>query len=184
MRVTRGLRSQTLPELWQSARRLPPGDPSRRLAWVEIHKKFAIPFACIAFALIGVPLAQTLRRGGRGGSFALSLAVLLGYYVLLSSGETWAQSGRMPPALAMWLPNLMLVLLGVGAVLWKPSGRAPHAPRPPIEAEVRRLRRLLPAPMPSGHPASGLRPRRGAATPPSISCRFSTATCWRASSRP
>jgi LPS export ABC transporter permease LptG/LPS export ABC transporter permease LptF len=136
VRVTRGLRSQTLPELWSSAQRLPPGDPNRRLAWVEIHKKFAIPVACIAFALIGVPLSQTLRRGGRGGSFALSLAVLLGYYVLLSSGETWAQSGRMPAALAMWLPNLLLVLLGVGAILWRPAGRAPHAPRPPIEPEA------------------------------------------------
>ncbi len=134
-RVERGLRSQTLPELWRSAHRLPASDPNHRLAWVEIHKKFAIPVACLAFALVGVPLAQTLRRGGRGGSFALSLAVLVGYYLLLTSGETWAQEGRLPAALAMWLPNALLVLLAVAAGAWRPAGRAPHAPRPPIAPE-------------------------------------------------
>ncbi len=136
VRVQRGLRSQTLPELWRAAHTLPASDPNRRLAWVEVHKKFAIPVACLAFALVGVPLAQTLRRGGRGGSFALSLAVLLGYYLLLSSGETWAQEGRMAPALAMWLPNILLVALGVAAALWQPAARTPRAPRPPIAEPV------------------------------------------------
>jgi len=136
VRVQRGLRSQALPELWKSAHTLSRRDPERRLAWVEIHKKFAIPVACLAFALVGVPLGQTLRRGGRGGSFALSLAVLLGYYLLLTSGETWAQEGRVAPALAMWLPNVLLVALGVGAALFRPSGRTPRAPRPQIAPEM------------------------------------------------
>ena len=135
VRVERGLRSQTLPELWQSAHTLPASNPQRRLAWVEIHKKFAIPVACIAFALVGVPLGQALRRGGRGGSFAMSLGILLGYYLLLTSGETWAQEGRMPPAVAMWLPNFLLVGVGILAALLRPSGRTPHAPRPRIAAE-------------------------------------------------
>jgi LPS export ABC transporter permease LptG/LPS export ABC transporter permease LptF len=130
VRVQRGLRSQSLPELWKSAHTFPAKGSDRRLAWVEIHKKFAIPVACLAFALVGVPLGQTLRRGGRGGSFALSLGVLLGYYLLLSSGETWAQEGRIPPALAMWLPNVLLVGLGIAAASFRPAGRTPRAPRP------------------------------------------------------
>ncbi len=156
VRVQRSLRSQTLPELWRAAHSLPQTDPGRRLAWVEIHKKFAIPVACLAFALVGVPLAQTLRRGGRGGSFALSLAVLLGYYLLLSSGETWAQEGRMAPALAMWLPNLVLVLIGVAAALWRPGGRTPRLPRPPISE-----RGPAAAPAPSVARAASPRPRLG-----------------------
>ncbi len=136
VRVRPGLRSQGLPELWKTVHTLPANSPDRRLAWVEIHKKFAIPVACLAFALIGLPLGQALRRGGRGGSFALSLAVLLGYYLLLSSGETWAQEGRIPPALAMWLPNALLAGLGVAAALVRPSGRTPHAPRPRVQAET------------------------------------------------
>ncbi len=129
------------------AHTLPVPDPNRRLAWVEIHKKFAIPVACLAFALVGVPLAQTLRRGGRGGSFALSLAVLLGYYLLLSSGETWAQEGRMAPAVAMWLPNVVLVGLGIARRALA-AGRAarpmPRARRSP-RGLPRRLAALAPA---------------------------------------
>lgn len=110
----KGLRAQTLPELFRTAGRMRGASPERRrLAMVEIHKKFSIPFACFAFAVIGIPLAETSRRGGRGSGFALSLAILVVYYVLISNGETWAQEGRMPPGLAMWLPNLLLIGLGV-----------------------------------------------------------------------
>jgi LPS export ABC transporter permease LptG/LPS export ABC transporter permease LptF len=118
----KGLRAQSLPELLRAARRLERESPERhRLAWVEIHKKFAIPFACLAFAVIGVPLAETSRRGGKGSGFALSLVILVLYYVLLNNGETWAQDGKLPPAAAMWLPNLLLVLLGIAAL--RRSGR-------------------------------------------------------------
>ncbi|HEV8231182.1 MAG TPA: LptF/LptG family permease [Thermoanaerobaculia bacterium] len=110
----KGLRVQTLPELFETARRTRTVSPDRhRLAIAEINKKFSIPFACFAFAVIGIPLAETSRRGGKGGGFALSLAILVLYYVLISNGETWAQEGRMAPWLAMWLPNLVLVALGI-----------------------------------------------------------------------
>ena len=131
--IQRAWRSQSLTELLAAVRRMRPSDPDRRLALVEIHKKFAIPFACVAFAWMGIPLARRLRRGGRGGSFAASLLILVGYYVLLTSGETWAQDGRLSPAVAMWLPNAALLLLGALAALWRGPGRAPRLVRPPVE---------------------------------------------------
>ncbi|MFN2387582.1 MAG: LPS export ABC transporter permease LptF [Thermoanaerobaculia bacterium] len=109
----KALRAQSLGELVATARRVRGRSPERhRLAWVEIYKKFSIPLACFAFAFIGIPLAETSRRAGRGGGFALSLAILVVYYVLLSNGETWAQEGTLPPAAAMWLPNVLLLVLG------------------------------------------------------------------------
>jgi LPS export ABC transporter permease LptF/LPS export ABC transporter permease LptG len=118
----KGLRAQSLPELLKEARRLRTGSPERRrLALVEIHKKFSIPFACFAFAFIGIPLADTFRRGGKGSGFAISLAILVVYYVFISNGESWAQEGKMSPALAMWLPNL--VLIGFGLVASRRAGR-------------------------------------------------------------
>ena len=118
----KGLRAQSLGELLETERRVRSSAPERhRLALVEIHKKFSIPFACFAFAVIGIPLAETSRRGGKGSGFALSLAILVGYYLLLSNGETWAQEGKMSPALAMWLPNALLI--GLGALASRRSGR-------------------------------------------------------------
>ncbi len=143
----KGLRAQSLPELLETARRMRGVSPQRRrLALVEIHKKFSIPFACLAFAVIGIPLAETSRRGGRGSGFALSLAILVVYYVLISNGETWAQEARMGPALAMWLPNLLLIALGIVASLragkergrWVPRlFRRPARPAPAAEASRR-----------------------------------------------
>jgi LPS export ABC transporter permease LptF/LPS export ABC transporter permease LptG len=114
----KGLRAQSLEELLRTARHeaATRRDTSRlRLAWVEIHKKFAIPFACLAFAVIGIPLAHTTRRGGRSSGFVLSLLILVGYYVMLSSGETWSETGKLSPGVAMWLPNVLVLLLGVAA---------------------------------------------------------------------
>ena len=126
----RGIRSQSLPQLWRSAHRPEMRPEDRRLVWVEIHKKFVIPFACLAFAIIGIPLAESFRRGGRGASFALSLLILVVYYVLLTSGETWAQEGRMSPGLAMWASNILLVVLGVVAALLRLTLRSPLPVRP------------------------------------------------------
>ncbi|HKD20308.1 MAG TPA: LptF/LptG family permease [Thermoanaerobaculia bacterium] len=132
--IERGIRARTLSELWAAAQSLPRNDPRRRLALTELHKKLAIPFACFAFALVGVPLARSLRRGGRGSGFAISLGILVGYYVLLSSGETWAVEGRIAPALAMWLPNLALLVIGGTAMLYPAERRGRPLPRPLAEA--------------------------------------------------
>ncbi len=132
----KALRSQSLSELFATVRArrdLPPD--KYRLAWVEIHKKLSIPFACLAFAIVGIPLAETSRRGGKGSGFAISLAIIVLYYVLLSSGETWAQEGRLAPAVAIWLPNVVLLCLGGAAMIrggrergrWRLPRRAPEA---------------------------------------------------------
>jgi len=111
-RIEKGVRLQTLAELWRNVRG-PAFSPERhRLLQVEIHKKFAIPVACLVFALVGLPLGITNRRGGRGSGFAVSLAIILAYYLLFNTGENWAEDGRMSPALAMWLPNALLAILG------------------------------------------------------------------------
>jgi LPS export ABC transporter permease LptF/LPS export ABC transporter permease LptG len=110
--VEKGVRLQTLAELWRNLRR-PEISPERyRLLKVEVQKKFAIPAACLVFALVGLPLGITNRRGGRGSGFAVSLAIILGYYLLFNTGENWAEDGRISPVVAMWLPNALLAAFG------------------------------------------------------------------------
>ncbi|HLC43421.1 MAG TPA: LPS export ABC transporter permease LptG [Methylomirabilota bacterium] len=82
---------------------------------VELHKRFAVPAAAIAFALIGFPLGIRARRGGKSLALATSLVILMAYYVLFTTGQGLAINRRIPPWVAMWTPNLML-LLGGGAL--------------------------------------------------------------------
>lgn len=80
---------------------------------VEFHKKFAIPFACVVFALLGVPMAVTSSRAGKGVSVTLAIAVYLVYYLFLVGGEKFADRGRLDPFLAMWAANIVLVAVGI-----------------------------------------------------------------------
>ncbi|HET9766929.1 MAG TPA: LptF/LptG family permease, partial [Thermoanaerobaculia bacterium] len=110
--ATKGVRELNLTELrqWQRDSKLDP--ELHRLVSVEIHKKIAIPAACLVFGLFAVPLGFNNRRGGKSSGFALSIAVIMAFYVLLSNGEDAARVGRVPPWLAMWFPNLLFSALG------------------------------------------------------------------------
>ena len=83
---------------------------------VEIHKKFALPAACIVFVLLGAPLGMRVRRAGPAVAF-VSIAFFLFYYLCLIGGEELATRLLLPPWLSMWLPNLALGGWGVMATL-------------------------------------------------------------------
>ncbi len=83
------------------------------LAHVEIHKKFAIPFACLVFGVLGLPLGITNRRGGKSSGFSLSVVIILVYYIMLNNGEQLAATGKLQPWISMWTPNILLLALGI-----------------------------------------------------------------------
>ena len=88
---------------------------------VEIYKKYSIPFACIVFVFIGVPLGMMARRGGFGVGAGLSLGFFLFYWVCLIGGEKLADRDVVSPLVGMWIAN---VILGIcGAILTLRSAR-------------------------------------------------------------
>jgi lipopolysaccharide export system permease protein len=80
---------------------------------VEIHKKYAIAFACIVFVLLGAPLAVRFPRGGVGMVTTASVVIFAIFWACLIGGETLADDGYVSPALAMWLPNILLLPVGI-----------------------------------------------------------------------
>lgn len=85
------------------------GNPNPYL--VELHKKYAIPSACLVFAFLGVPLGIRAHRGGRWAAFVVVLPIFLFYFIALSIGETLGDAGRLPPWLAMWGANIVVAAL-------------------------------------------------------------------------
>ncbi len=85
---------------------------------VEIHKKFALSFACLVFVLFGPPIALRFPRGGVGVTIGVSIVVFGLYYVCLMGGEALADKGRLPAFIAMWIANVLFALTGI-ALLWR-----------------------------------------------------------------
>lgn len=94
---------------------------------VELYKRYAIPFTCIVFALIGVPLGIQPHRSGRSYGFILSILILLAYYVSLTASEVLAVRKIMPALAAGWIPNLLFLGLGI-YLLVKTARESPFKP--------------------------------------------------------
>jgi lipopolysaccharide export system permease protein len=80
---------------------------------VEIYKKYAIPFACFIFVLVGCPLGIITKGGNFGISAGISLLFYIIYWVCLIGGEKLADRGMIEPWLAMWLGNIIIGILGI-----------------------------------------------------------------------
>ena len=89
-----------------------------RFAEVEYHKKFSIPFACLALGLIGIPLGLMVKRSGKMIGFGIGLAVIVVYYLLLQTGQTAGVDNVLHPMFAMWLPNIVVAVFGIALSLW------------------------------------------------------------------
>lgn len=101
----------SLSALMDAARHLP--DPQARLAaLVELHYRFALPVATLAFALVGIPLGLFTRKGGKAMGVMLTILLVFLYYILMASGWSLARQGRIHPAIGLWLANAVFGLGG------------------------------------------------------------------------
>ena len=82
---------------------------------IELHQRFSFAFAPLVLSLLGVSLVMvpTRSRASRSWGFALCLTWLLVYYGLLSMGKALGEREILPPAVALWLPNIVVGLAGI-----------------------------------------------------------------------
>lgn len=111
---------------------------------IEIHKKFSLPFVCLIFVLLGLPLGLRTGRVGRTGGYSLSLVIILVFYVLLTAGEKLAADGKISSFLGMWGPDFVLAAAGLVLFFRPAHGRhgpgrrrpGPARPGPPLSAQA------------------------------------------------
>lgn len=80
---------------------------------IEIHKKYSIPAASLAFILIGAPLGILARRGGMGVAIAIAILLFIVYWAFLIGGEDVADRGIVSPFWAMWSANILVGAIGL-----------------------------------------------------------------------
>ncbi len=116
---SKDVRSMTVTELLTQYQRTGSSPTLRRAAEVELHKRGAIPAACLVFSLLALPLAFSVQRAaGRSSGFAMSVGIIVVYWILLANAEEGAITGQWPVGLAMWSPNLLLTAVGF-FLMWR-----------------------------------------------------------------
>lgn len=93
-----------------------------RWYWIEFHRRFALPTACIVLALVGFPLGLSAKKGGKSAGFVLTIILVFAYYFVSLFGLSLARQGKVSPAAGVWLADV--VFLGLGAfLLWRSERR-------------------------------------------------------------
>ncbi len=87
---------------------------------VRIQQKYALPFVCLVFALVGSTLGIRPRRASKATSFGISILIVFGYYLLAFLTNALGQIQILSPFLAAWLPSGIGLTIG-GFLLFRAS---------------------------------------------------------------
>ena len=112
----RPLRSYTLVELlqyWPEARRGGEGIA----VLTEISKRLSMSLACVAFALIAMPLGITAQRKETSVGFGISLALAFAYFFFVVLSEMLRDNPQAYPYLLLWIPNVLFIGIGTWLLL-------------------------------------------------------------------
>ena len=102
---------------------------------LELQRRLALPVAPLLFALVGVPLGLRRARGARSWGALLCIAVVFGYYTLLSVSQFLGGDGVIPPVAARVAPERCV----------RRTGRLPAASRTQPERLMPRAAQSPPA---------------------------------------
>jgi lipopolysaccharide export system permease protein len=104
----------TLQELRRAIERGGPRNPNRYA--LEFHLRLALPVSCLLLGFVAAPLGALFQQGHRIAGVTLGLMIFLAYYVVFSAGKGMGENGAIPPALGIWMPNGLTLILAL--YLW------------------------------------------------------------------
>ncbi len=105
-------KDMTIPELEKEVERLKREKIDPTPLQTEIHERVSLAFSCLAFIVLGIPLAIITRRREKAINFGMVFVVVGLYYLMLMGSETLSLHGFINPGIAMWIPNIILGVLG------------------------------------------------------------------------
>ena len=80
---------------------------------VEKDKRIAMPFSTFILTIIGVSVSSRKVRGGIGMHIAFGLALTFLYILFTRITETFATYGNLSPLMAVWIPNLLFMVVAL-----------------------------------------------------------------------
>jgi len=110
---------------------------------MDYYKKFSIPVACLVLGLLALPLGYQSSNTRRSYGLGLGLFFFLVYYVILTAGWGFGESGACPPEIGMWLPNIAMGALALN-MLYRTGKEKPLLLERTGDRLARGLQRFLP----------------------------------------
>ncbi len=89
------------------------GSDEIKLLLNENHKRISNPFSVFILTLIGVSVSSRKARGGIGVQIGFGLALSFIYIFLMQFATQFSLKGNLDPMLAMWLPNIIFLLIAL-----------------------------------------------------------------------
>ena len=87
------------------------GDANVKFALIEKNTRFALPFSAFILTIMGVSLSSKKRHGGIGWNIGIGIALAFTYILFLRFSQMFVHTGALPPAIALWLPNLVFAII-------------------------------------------------------------------------
>ncbi len=101
-------------ELQAFIRRTPKSTQDGTNARIELHRRFALPIACLMLALVGIPLGTSSRKGGQSAGYIWAIFLsFFCYYLGYIALTGLARSHSIGVEFASWLPNVAFGLAGI-----------------------------------------------------------------------
>ncbi|MCP4651808.1 MAG: YjgP/YjgQ family permease [Candidatus Omnitrophica bacterium] len=83
----------------------------------EFHKRISFSFSIMVFILLGFGVSLVVKHREKSINFGIAFLAAGVYYLLFIFGETMVEYQKITPLLGMWLPNIIMGLIGSVLVL-------------------------------------------------------------------
>ncbi|MDR0412429.1 MAG: LptF/LptG family permease [Dysgonamonadaceae bacterium] len=81
---------------------------------IEYHRRYAMAFAAFILTVIGASLSSRKIKGGMGLNIGMGLLLSFSYILFMQVTSSFAVSGLVSPMIAIWIPNIVYVLIAAG----------------------------------------------------------------------
>ena len=85
---------------------------------VDLHAKIAFPFICLLMSLLGTGLGASGRTlGGMAATIAYGIGISFSYMMLYGFSLSLGYGGVLPPIIAAWSANIVLLFVAWGVLV-------------------------------------------------------------------